>query len=147
MGLWSLKQLQDQAKQEGNAELKKKFQVAIDIVEKYQESSLEVLGQEKKYNFINKFGPKKFPDQQVKRESIRHLYSWAHYAPQQWYEFTRRREQELKIIKEGKETGVRCSSCHAQEGTTLKHKVCSACKKVYYCSTDCQRTHWNNGHK
>jgi hypothetical protein len=36
----------------------------IDIVEKYLESGLEVLGIEKKYFFINKYGPKKCPEHQ-----------------------------------------------------------------------------------
>jgi hypothetical protein len=81
VGLWCIKCLQDQAKEQGNDELKKKYQVMADIIEKYLESSLDVLGQEKKYHFINKFSPKKCPEQQVKRDSIRHLYSWLHFAP------------------------------------------------------------------
>lgn len=80
-GLWCLKSLQDQAKERGDADLKKKFQVASELVEKYLENALDVLGQEKKYYFINKYGPKKCPDLQVRRDTIRHLYSWLHYAP------------------------------------------------------------------
>ena len=38
-----------------------------EIIEKYMENKLEVLGDEKKYNFINKFGPKKYPDNQIHR--------------------------------------------------------------------------------
>lgn len=34
----------------------------IDIVEKYLESGQDLLEQEKKYNFINKYSPKKCPD-------------------------------------------------------------------------------------
>ena len=45
------------------------------------ENKFEVLGEQKKYDFINKFGPKKFPELQVARESIKHIYSWSHYAP------------------------------------------------------------------
>ncbi len=48
----------------GQGKLKKKLQTCIDIVESYLESGLDVLGQEKKYNFINKFGPKKCPEEQ-----------------------------------------------------------------------------------
>lgn len=33
----------------------------IDLVEKYMESGTDVLGLEKKYNFINKYSPKKCP--------------------------------------------------------------------------------------
>ena len=82
LGVWSLNCLKEQAKDRGDNESKKKYQVAIDLVEKYLESSLEVIGQEKKYNFINKLGPKKCPGDQIKRDSLRHIYSWMHYAPQ-----------------------------------------------------------------
>lgn len=36
--------------------------VALELVEKFLESGLDVLSDEKKYNFINKFSPKKLPD-------------------------------------------------------------------------------------
>lgn len=81
------------------------------------------------------------------RDSIIHSYSWLHYAPQQWYDFKKRQAQEIKNLKEGKETGVRCSACGSPEGTTIKHKQCSACKQKFYCSTDCQKQDWSNGHK
>lgn len=32
------------------------------MIEKYVENGMDVLGQEKKYNFMNKFGAKKCPD-------------------------------------------------------------------------------------
>jgi len=54
----------------------------IDIVENYLETGLDVLGIEKKYYFTNKYGPKKCPDEQLKRGDERHLYSWSHFAPQ-----------------------------------------------------------------
>ena len=120
----------------------------MDIVEKYLENKLDTLGQEKKYHFVNKFSPKKCPDQQVKRDSLRHLYSWTHYAPLQWFEHNKRIEMEIQSAKQGKVTvGKLCSSCQSPEGQTIKHKVCSACKQRFYCSTDCQRADWNNGHK
>ena len=50
------------------------------------ENELEVLGDEKKYNFLNKFGPKKCPDKKIIRSSIPHLYSWQHFAPISWFE-------------------------------------------------------------
>jgi hypothetical protein len=62
LGLWSLKCKQDEAKAAKDNELKKKLQVMIDIVEKYLESGQDLLEQEKKYNFINKYSPKKCPD-------------------------------------------------------------------------------------
>lgn len=62
LGLWVLKCKQDEAKAAKDNELKKKLQVMIDIVEKYLESGLDVLSQEKKYHFVNKYSPKKCPD-------------------------------------------------------------------------------------
>ena len=44
--------------------------MGLDIVKNYLEKGLDYLGKENKYNFFNKFGPKKCPDKQVKRESI-----------------------------------------------------------------------------
>lgn len=40
-----------------------------------------------------------------------------------------------------------CASCQAPEGLAMKHKQCSACKAVYYCSVECQRVDWKAGHK
>jgi hypothetical protein len=39
-GIWSLKCIQEQAKEQGDKELKKKTQVAIEMIEKYLETSL-----------------------------------------------------------------------------------------------------------
>lgn len=55
--------------------------VAIDIVKSYIECGMDYIGQEKKYLFMNRFSPKKCPNEQIKRASIDHLYSWSHYAP------------------------------------------------------------------
>jgi len=81
VGLWALNCQLDQAKENKDSDLKKKLQVCVDIVEKYIENAFDVLGQEKKYNFINKFGPKKCPKEQVTREQVKNIYSWQHYAP------------------------------------------------------------------
>ena len=69
-GLWALRQLNNHAKEVKDMELKKKAAVAIELIEKYLESGLDVLKEEKKYNFINKFGPKKYPEKQIKRDSL-----------------------------------------------------------------------------
>ncbi|GLT58288.1 hypothetical protein SLA2020_311920 [Shorea laevis] len=37
---------------------------------------------------------------------------------------------------------ISCAAC-GNHGT----KVCSRCKSVRYCSPECQRTHWNSGHR
>ena len=95
-GLWALRQLSNHAKEVKDTELKKKAAVSIEIIEKYLDNGLEVLKEEKKYNFINKFGPKKCPDKQIKRESIKHLYSWLFYAPLSWYEQLKKDKEPVK---------------------------------------------------
>ena len=62
VGLWALQCQLDTAKERKENDLKKKISVCIDLIEKYMENGFGALGEEKKYNFINKFGPKKFPD-------------------------------------------------------------------------------------
>lgn len=62
LGLWSIKCHIDQAKERGDNDAKKQYTTINDLIEKYLENNFEVLGQEKKYNFLNKFGPKKCPD-------------------------------------------------------------------------------------
>lgn len=102
------------------------------------ESGLDYIGQEKKYFFMNKYSPKKCPTQQVKRASIPFLYSWLHYAPQGWYDHIKKLEEEAKSAEERKQNPFKkCSFCAAPETDLRKHKVCSACKKAFYCSADC----------
>lgn len=62
-GLWALRQLSTYAKEVKDTELKRKVAVCTDIIEKLLDSGYDVLSIEKKYNFINKYGPKKCPDQ------------------------------------------------------------------------------------
>ena len=113
-GLWALKRLQVRAKEEGNTELKKKAAVVSELIEKYLESGLDVLSDEKKFNFINKFGPKKFPDRVISRESVPHIYSWSHFATPQWYQHTRKEAQAEKQKRAGVNlvTGeIYCNAC------------------------------------
>jgi hypothetical protein len=60
-------------------------QVCAEIVKSFLEQGLDYLGKENKYHFINKFSPKKQPEKALRRDQIKHLYSWSHYAPQAWY--------------------------------------------------------------
>ena len=61
LGLWCLKDRLDNAKQRKDPDTKKKIQVCFDIIENYLADGFSKLGIEKKYNFMNKFGPKKCP--------------------------------------------------------------------------------------
>lgn len=85
-GIWALKSYLAAQTQKGNDEKKKLARCAIDLVTKFLETGFDVLGVEAKYNMLNRFGPKKQPANQVRRSSINILYSWMHYAPQQWFE-------------------------------------------------------------
>ena len=85
-GLWALKNYQMSQTQKGNEEKKRMARNAIDLVTKYLETGLDILGVENKYNMLNRFGPKKCPAKRITRRSIPILYSWMHYAPLQWFE-------------------------------------------------------------
>ena len=85
-GLWALKSYQLHQTQKGNDEKKKMSRNAVDLITKYLETGLDTLGAEKKYNMLNRFGPKKCPAQKIARSSIAILYSWTHYAPLAWFE-------------------------------------------------------------
>ena len=41
---------------------------------------------------------------------------------------------------------IECNYCKKKQGSA-KFELCSACKKVYYCSKDCQVKDWKSGHK
>lgn len=147
-GIWALKRLGTMAKESGDAELRKKVNVATELIEKFLENGFEALADEKKYNFVNKFGPKKCPDQAIDRANDTQIYSWQHFAPLQWTQYQRKMAHDAKLKKEGKSDDIiTCASCQAPQGLAIKHKICSACKSVYYCSQECQKVDWKAGHK
>ena len=37
---------------------------------------------------------------------------------------------------------IKCSSCEAYGGKDGKLMKCSGCQKAFYCSTECQKSHW-----
>ena len=129
-GLWMFKNYQARQADKGNEEKKKKARACSDLIEKYIENGFDIIGKENKYNLINKFGPKKCPDQQVIRADVPHIYSWCHYAPIQWFE----QKKQLETLQENARNNVTspvyklCSYCGSPEGPTLKHKQCAACK-------------------
>ncbi len=88
------------------------------------------------------------------------------YVPLKDHEFTLRRKRgpsDAKIIIVSKErmrdlgtTADRdsalvelhqCGSCGKNEAALGKFLNCARCKSVSYCGRDCQKNHWQNGHK
>ena len=149
-GIWAITNYSNTQKEKGKTEKKKQAQVAIDLLANYNEHRLDQLGQEKKYHFLNKYSPKKLPDQRIRRDQVDFIYSWMHYAPQQWFEHLKKIEDEAKTAEERKKNAdlvKKCSFCSAPESDLRKHKVCSACKSAFYCSGDCQKYDWQKKHK
>lgn len=150
MGAWVLTNYVNRQREKGNAEKKKEGQVALELVKNFLEHGFDQLSLEKKYHFLNKCSPKKLPALAQKRSDIPILYSWIHYAPIQWFDHLKMLEEELKSAEERKKNVnlvKKCSFCTAPESDLRKHKVCSACKSAFYCTTDCQKYHWQKSHK
>ena len=49
----------------------------------------------------------------------------------------------VEAVSRRASAGTCCGACGAADAP----KVCMACKRVRYCNTDCQRTHWRGPHK
>ena len=150
VGIWALTNYSMRQKEKGLQDKRKKAQIAIEIVKSFLEHGLDNLGQENKYNFLNKFSPKKLPDQRIRRDQVDFIYSWNHYAPQQWFDHITKIEEDAKQAEERKKNQdlvKKCSVCGAPESDLRKHKVCSACKQAFYCSGDCQKYDWQKKHK
>ena len=112
IGVWALTHYAAKQKAKGNQEKLKACRTAIDIVKNIMEHNLSYISVEKKYNFINKFGPKKMPDKVIARESVKHLYSWSQYAPQEWFNHTKKVEKEIEDSVNPSASTKKCNLCH-----------------------------------
>lgn len=139
IGIWALKNYEERMNNKGKADKKKKARNAIELIEEFLANGWDNLGKLSKYNIKNRFGPKKLPDQIVTRESIKNIYSWTHYAPMTYFQYVRKIEDMASHVKkEGKMLEyAACSYCGSPESQTIKHKRCTACRSVLYCSVDC----------
>jgi hypothetical protein len=56
-----------------------------------------------------------------------------------------------RIAKDGRAAKMaekrKCTHCEAAETPSLDMMKCSKCKRVQYCSKECQKTHWKKVHK
>jgi len=138
-GLWVLKNYEVRMSDKGRDDKKKLARNAIELITEYLENGFDNLGKLAKYNMKNRFGPKKLPDQVVKRESIENIYAWNHYAPLSWFQHIRKMED---LVGKAQTDGApiqfsMCSFCGSPESQTIKHKRCSQCKQRLYCTPDC----------
>lgn len=46
------------------------------------------------------------------------------------------------LAAQGKAVLKICSGCAMEEGARGDFKTCSKCRKVWYCSAECQKSHW-----
>ena len=98
---------------------------------------MEYLQKENKYRLLNRMCPKKGEAGKCKHEEEGIIYAYANYINTAYHKDVEAAERQ---------DGIRCNTCKSMQGAT-EFKVCSACKKVYYCSRDCQRKDWKGGHK
>lgn len=129
-GLWVIKNYMTRQTEKGNEEKKKRARTVLDIIQNYLDNGMTQLSRLNKFNMMNKFGPKKMPDQVVKR-SDQILYSWNHYAPQAFFEDIKKAAE---IVNKSKSKGTatassssvnKCDYCGAPEPSTIPHKRCS----------------------
>ena len=139
-GLWALKGYEQRMQEKGNAEKRKKAQVAQDLIQEYLTNGFEKLGKTSIYNLKNKYCPKKVPGAKKVRAAIPFLYSWNHYAPLVWFQHLRKTDESIAYAQKNNGAAKAeqlCSYCQSPESQATKHKRCSQCKQRLYCSSDC----------
>lgn len=145
VGIWILENSIMREKELGNTDRMKQYKTCLDIVKKIMDKGIDYFSKEGKYHLMNKFSPKKCPDQHIKRSSIKFLYSFKNYARPEYFHHLDQMEEDAKSESEKSNT-TKCSHCGCPEGS-IKHKICSACKQRYYCSVECQKQDWKDKHK
>lgn len=145
VGIWLFEVAITREKELGNKDRIKQYRTCLDIIKKIMDKGIEYFQKEGKYHLMNKFSPKKCPDQRLSRNEVKFLYSYKNYARPEYFKHLEKVEEDAKSDAE-KLASSRCSHCGCPEGTS-KHKVCSACKKRYYCSVECQKQDWKAKHK
>jgi TPR repeat protein len=144
VGVWLFNTGITREKELGNKEQTKKLKICLDIIKKILDKGIEYFEKEGKYHLMNKYSPKKCPDQHIKRQDVKFLYSYKNYARPEYFMHLEKLEEDAK--NELEKTSIKCAHCGVYQGE-VKHKLCSACKKRYYCSVTCQKEDWKAQHK
>ncbi|CAI2368363.1 unnamed protein product [Moneuplotes crassus] len=137
VGVWLFENEVERQKELGDKEAVKKARTCLEIIKKILKDGIEYFTKEGKYHLMNRYSPKKCKDEQKKREEVQ-------FKPE-YFKQLEKMEEESKTQAE-RDAALKCSYCGCPEGS-IKHKLCSACKKVYYCSAECQKQHWKATHK
>lgn len=145
VGIWLFEVAITRERELENKDRMKQYKTCLDIVKKILDKGIDYFKKEGKYHLMNKYSPKKCPDQQKKRKEVKFLYSYKNYARPEYFEHLEKLEEEANN-QATRAASIKCAHCGCPEGH-IKHKICSACKKRYYCSIDCQREDWKNKHK
>jgi len=146
VGIWIMENWLARTKElGGNKDLEKRIKTCLDITKKINDKGIEYFEKESRYHLLNKYSPKKCPEEAVARSSIEKLYSFKIYARPEYFQHIVQKKKEAELAaKRAKAT--KCANCGCPEGKQ-KYKMCSACKKVHYCSPTCQKTDWKAKHK
>ena len=98
---------------------------------------------EERYMQLNKYA--RSLEDQIKRSSIKHIYSWNHYAPLKWSDYLLKTELMAHTVQ-----GLfkKCNNCgNAEAKGKMVFGVCGGCKQAFYCSPECQKEDWSKKHK
>ena len=56
------------------------------------------------------------------------------------------RGKKSKLVEVMDGIGCSCANCHVKNAA-VKHKQCSRCRFMRYCSSECAKRHWKSGHQ
>ena len=79
-------------------ELEKQIKVGIEIVKTVLEKGIKHFEKESKYHLANRYSPKKCPDQQILRKSIKPLYSYKMYARPEYFQNIEQEQKEEELL-------------------------------------------------
>ena len=136
VGIWIMENWLARVKELGeDKDLEKKIKACLDIIKKMNDKGVEYFEKESRYHLMNKYSPKKCPEEVVARASIEKLYSFKIYArPEYFQHIVMKKKEAEEAATRAKAT--KCANCGCPEGKK-KYKMCSACKQVHYCSSAC----------